>query len=214
MSGFVKPGAWVRRVALNATSNVKRRRAQEAVALRPLGSGAETGAPASAGEPDEELWRAVRELPSSSGGPLRWLPSVRHTRRRDRGHWRGSGQRRRGHGVARRSACGRSRPPRSTHHRVHGRGPGAGSRFARRADRRGHHRRERTRCAGRHLRRPTRRPRSPCSRSSSATPTSERRRKSTSVVNRGVTRYKFAASAPMSTGSRPSRARRSANSAE
>jgi RNA polymerase sigma-70 factor (ECF subfamily) len=61
VSGLDKPGAWVRRVALNASANVRRRRGREAVALRRL-----SAAPVSTGvaaDADEELWRLVRQLP-------------------------------------------------------------------------------------------------------------------------------------------------------
>jgi RNA polymerase sigma-70 factor (ECF subfamily) len=63
VSRYERPGAWVRRVALNRTSNVRRRRGREVVALR-RASGAP--APESVEEPaagDERLWRLVRDLP-------------------------------------------------------------------------------------------------------------------------------------------------------
>jgi RNA polymerase sigma-70 factor (ECF subfamily) len=61
VSGLDKPGAWVRRVALNASANVRRRRGREAVALRRLGPAPVTAS--AAADVDEELWRHVRQLP-------------------------------------------------------------------------------------------------------------------------------------------------------
>ena len=60
IAGYDRPGAWVRRVALNRASNVRRSRGREAVALRRLGPPATLPA-ASPG--DERLWELVRELP-------------------------------------------------------------------------------------------------------------------------------------------------------
>ncbi len=56
------PGAWVRRVALNRSSNEARRRRREAAAVGRLGRRAAdpTAEPAT---PDAELWRSVRSLP-------------------------------------------------------------------------------------------------------------------------------------------------------
>jgi RNA polymerase sigma-70 factor, ECF subfamily len=61
ISTYDRPGAWVRRVALNASANARRRRAREERALGRVGA---VGPPAEAttGE-DEALWRAVRGLP-------------------------------------------------------------------------------------------------------------------------------------------------------
>jgi RNA polymerase sigma-70 factor (ECF subfamily) len=61
VSRYDRPGAWVRRVALNRASNVRRRRGREVVALRRADAVPEVlEAPAAA---DERLWRLVRELP-------------------------------------------------------------------------------------------------------------------------------------------------------
>ncbi|MET0325311.1 MAG: sigma-70 family RNA polymerase sigma factor [Ilumatobacteraceae bacterium] len=60
--GFDQPGAWVRRVALNQASNVRRRRGREVVALRRVGPGHTTSS--GGDEPtDERLWQLVRDLP-------------------------------------------------------------------------------------------------------------------------------------------------------
>jgi RNA polymerase sigma-70 factor, ECF subfamily len=72
VSGCDKPGAWVRRVALNASSNTRRRRAREVVALRRLGTASATVAPPASGEPDEVLWRWVRQLPEQQ----RWAVAL------------------------------------------------------------------------------------------------------------------------------------------
>jgi RNA polymerase sigma-70 factor (ECF subfamily) len=61
VSRYERPGAWVRRVALNRTSNVRRRRGRELVALRRIGAGPEAVDDPTSG--DEQLWRSVRELP-------------------------------------------------------------------------------------------------------------------------------------------------------
>jgi RNA polymerase sigma-70 factor (ECF subfamily) len=61
VSRYERPGAWVRRVALNRASNVRRRRGREVVALRRIGAGPEGVDDPTAG--DEKLWRLVRELP-------------------------------------------------------------------------------------------------------------------------------------------------------
>jgi RNA polymerase sigma-70 factor (ECF subfamily) len=61
VSGYDRPGAWVRRVALNRASNVRRSRGREAVALHRLGPPG--GATADAPPDDERLWRLVRDLP-------------------------------------------------------------------------------------------------------------------------------------------------------
>jgi len=60
ISHFDQPGAWVRRVALNASINVHRRRQREARALLRVGPPATAAAPT---DDDAELWRLVRELP-------------------------------------------------------------------------------------------------------------------------------------------------------
>ena len=67
-----RPGAWVRRVALNASSNVRRRRGREVVALQRLAS-----VPAAAEVPvaaDPELWRLVRRLPEQQ----RWAVALHY----------------------------------------------------------------------------------------------------------------------------------------
>jgi RNA polymerase sigma-70 factor, ECF subfamily len=60
ISTYDRPGAWVRRVALNAASNAGRRRGREERALRRVGV-AEAGVELPAA--DERLWGAVRALP-------------------------------------------------------------------------------------------------------------------------------------------------------
>jgi len=58
---YDRPGAWVRRVALNRASNVRRRRGREVVALGRIGvASGVADAPTTA---DQRLWRLVRELP-------------------------------------------------------------------------------------------------------------------------------------------------------
>jgi RNA polymerase sigma-70 factor (ECF subfamily) len=67
-----RPGAWVRRVALNASSNVRRRRGREVAALRRVGRAAEIGdVPA---EADPDLWRLVRRLPEQQ----RWAVALHY----------------------------------------------------------------------------------------------------------------------------------------
>ena len=61
VSRYERPGAWVRRVALNRASNVRRRRGREVVALRRVGIKPETADAPAMG--DERLWQLVRELP-------------------------------------------------------------------------------------------------------------------------------------------------------
>lgn len=68
---YDRPGAWVRRVALNATANVRRRQRREVVALGRLRS-AEVIAPEVPG--DERLWRLVRELPDQQ----RWAVALHY----------------------------------------------------------------------------------------------------------------------------------------
>ena len=58
---YERPGAWVRRVALNRASNVRRRRGREVVALRRVAAPEHVEETAIGG--DERLWRHVRELP-------------------------------------------------------------------------------------------------------------------------------------------------------
>lgn len=62
ISRFDQPGAWVRRVALNASINVHRRRQREARAVLRLGP-PPTAASGAADRDDGELWRLVRQLP-------------------------------------------------------------------------------------------------------------------------------------------------------
>ena len=61
VSRYERPGAWVRRVALNRASNVRRRRGREVVALRRVGTGPELVDAPTAG--DGRLWELVRGLP-------------------------------------------------------------------------------------------------------------------------------------------------------
>jgi len=57
------PGAWVRRVALNRSSNEARRRRREAAAVGRLGHRAADPTAGEPAAPDAELWRSVRSLP-------------------------------------------------------------------------------------------------------------------------------------------------------
>jgi RNA polymerase sigma-70 factor (ECF subfamily) len=59
IAAYDRPGAWVRRVALNAASTAGRRMGRERRALARVGDPPPLELPAG----DEELWRAVRELP-------------------------------------------------------------------------------------------------------------------------------------------------------
>jgi RNA polymerase sigma-70 factor, ECF subfamily len=59
ISAYDRPGAWVRRVALNLASNAARRRGREARALLLVVPAGPTELPAA----DEALWSLVRELP-------------------------------------------------------------------------------------------------------------------------------------------------------
>jgi RNA polymerase sigma-70 factor (ECF subfamily) len=59
IAAYDRPGAWVRRVALNAASTAGRRMGRERRALALVGDPPPLELPAG----DEELWRAVRELP-------------------------------------------------------------------------------------------------------------------------------------------------------
>jgi RNA polymerase sigma-70 factor, ECF subfamily len=72
VSRLDRPGAWVRRVALNASSNTRRNRAREAAALRRLGGSPE--ASRSPVEGDEELWLLVRRLPEQQ----RWAVALHY----------------------------------------------------------------------------------------------------------------------------------------
>ena len=60
VSRYERPGAWVRRVALNRASNVRRRRGREVVALQRAAGSERADAPVTR---DERLWQLVRELP-------------------------------------------------------------------------------------------------------------------------------------------------------
>ena len=57
------PGTWVRRVALNRSHNESRRRSRERRALRIVENG--TAPAATSALLDEDLWRAVRRLPTN-----------------------------------------------------------------------------------------------------------------------------------------------------
>lgn len=68
VSRLDRPGAWVRRVALNEAISVGRRRSSEQRALRRLDAVVATGVGASRPDPfdsldDEGVWAAVRALP-------------------------------------------------------------------------------------------------------------------------------------------------------
>jgi RNA polymerase sigma-70 factor (sigma-E family) len=60
IAAYDRPGAWVRRVALNATSNTRRRQGRERAALARLGGG-DVVLELAGG--DDELWEFVRSLP-------------------------------------------------------------------------------------------------------------------------------------------------------
>ncbi len=61
ISQYERPGAWVRRVALNASANVRRGQRREAAALSRIGLGRDDGWDFEIG--DDDLWRLVRALP-------------------------------------------------------------------------------------------------------------------------------------------------------
>jgi RNA polymerase sigma-70 factor (ECF subfamily) len=61
VSGYDRPGAWVRRVAVNQAISARRRRRAEARALRRVGTDERAGAAPEV--PNEALWAAVRRLP-------------------------------------------------------------------------------------------------------------------------------------------------------
>jgi RNA polymerase sigma-70 factor (ECF subfamily) len=63
LSAYDRPGAWVRRVALNRAVSGLRRRRTERRALERLGTRAAAAEPG-ADAPDDELWAAVRRLPA------------------------------------------------------------------------------------------------------------------------------------------------------
>ena len=65
ISRYDRPGAWVRRVALNASANVHRRQQRERLALTRIGTAAGAGQERVDELPteDAELWRHVRALP-------------------------------------------------------------------------------------------------------------------------------------------------------
>jgi RNA polymerase sigma-70 factor (sigma-E family) len=66
ISTYERPGAWVRRVALNASANVRRSRQREERALaRVAGTSGPAGPGSAEGwtEGDDELWVLVRNLP-------------------------------------------------------------------------------------------------------------------------------------------------------
>lgn len=66
ISAYDQPGAWVRRVALNASANAHRRRQRESRALARLGPDGRTDVrtvPTEEAGGDERLWRLVRALP-------------------------------------------------------------------------------------------------------------------------------------------------------
>lgn len=58
---YDKPGAWVRRVAINLALNGKRRRANEQSMLQRLIGGSPTVTETRSGDP--EVWDAIRQLP-------------------------------------------------------------------------------------------------------------------------------------------------------
>jgi RNA polymerase sigma-70 factor (ECF subfamily) len=62
VAGLDRPGAWVRRVALNRSSNERRRRGRHDRAVGRLAGNLGT-ASAPPDDPDDELWAAVRSLP-------------------------------------------------------------------------------------------------------------------------------------------------------
>lgn len=71
IAGYDKPGAWVRRVALNASSNARRRQRRESAGLRRVGVGEPVTVP---GTSDDALWRLVRRLPEQQ----RWAVALHY----------------------------------------------------------------------------------------------------------------------------------------
>jgi RNA polymerase sigma-70 factor, ECF subfamily len=69
ISRYDSPGTWVRRVALNRSANVHRRRLRESAALNQLPHDDSEGVVELA---DGELWRAVRALPEQQ----RWAVAL------------------------------------------------------------------------------------------------------------------------------------------
>ncbi len=65
VAGLERPGAWVRRVALNRSTNEGRRRRREAAAIRRLRATGVDRPPGPRALPDSALWDRVRALPSS-----------------------------------------------------------------------------------------------------------------------------------------------------
>jgi len=72
ISAYDRPGAWVRRVALNASANVRRRERREVAALTRIGAGAHITDDPMAGE--AHLWRFVRDLPDQQ----RWAVALHY----------------------------------------------------------------------------------------------------------------------------------------
>lgn len=71
VSGYERPGAWVRRVALNLASNSRRRDGREQRALRRVGARPRADDLPSG---DEQLWSLVRRLP----GHQRWCVALHY----------------------------------------------------------------------------------------------------------------------------------------
>jgi RNA polymerase sigma-70 factor (ECF subfamily) len=69
IAAYDRPGAWVRRVALNASSNSRRRREREHSALARVGGG-DVVLELAGG--DDELWERVRALPEQQ----RWAVAL------------------------------------------------------------------------------------------------------------------------------------------
>lgn len=63
VSGLDKPGAWVRRVAINLALNRRRRGIRESRALGVLGGMRQTEAASEVRRGDPEVWQAVNQLP-------------------------------------------------------------------------------------------------------------------------------------------------------
>ncbi len=71
ISGYERPGAWVRRVALNASSNARRRQRREVASLRRVGADDATTETVAG---DSRLWALVRALPEQQ----RWAVALHY----------------------------------------------------------------------------------------------------------------------------------------
>jgi len=67
IAGFDSPGAWVRKVMVNASRSAYRRRQTEVRALRLVGAASRSSDELRIPETSSEVWRAVRRLPRRQG---------------------------------------------------------------------------------------------------------------------------------------------------